>query len=79
MSYYRYGTNPEPYPLPLNTLWRYASGETALVEITSTHVKGYHGAQCMGGSIYVTHDNIKPASLEDYKTWFDNAHWRKRF
>jgi len=76
---YRYGTNPEPYPLPMNTLWRYESGSTALVMITSLHegAKGYHGTQCMGGTVFVSHDNIKPASDQDYRIWFERAHWRK--
>lgn len=79
MSHYRYGTNPEPYPLPMGTLWRYASGETALVELESLHTSanGYHGRQCCGGTVFVTHNNIKPASDADFRTWHECAKWRK--
>lgn len=34
---YRYGTNPEPYPLRLGTLVRYGTGETAICQLDSLH------------------------------------------
>lgn len=71
--------NDDSYPVKLGTLWRYSGGSTALVQVDSLHqnAKGYHGAQCCGGSIFVGHDRLEPASLEDYKTWFECEHWRK--
>lgn len=76
---YRYGTNPAPYPLPLGTLWRYDAGSTALCELVSLHeaANGYHARQCMGGLFFVGHHNIKPASVEDNKKWYECAKWRR--
>lgn len=76
---WHYGTNPQPYPLELGTLWRYNDGPTALCKLKSLHegANGYHAQQCMGGLIFVTHNNIVPATDAEYKTWYECEHWRK--
>lgn len=75
---YKYGTNPDPYPYPPGTLIRYETGPTALCMITSDlHVNGYHAKHCMGGIQYCTHDRIRKAYDEDYKTWVLCEKWRK--
>lgn len=69
--------NREVYPLPFGGLYRYDVGSTALVQIVSLHVGGYHGRQCMGGWRFLTHHQLQPASAEDHRTWADNARWRR--
>ncbi len=57
-------------------LVRYASGQTALVLHGTPHAGGWHGTQCMGGSIFYT--SAREPSQKDRETWVECAvSWRK--
>lgn len=60
---------------------RYDCGTTALVRLNSIHAGGWHGTQCMGGTIFV-HDNghsriMKLADENDLLKWQECAKWRR--
>lgn len=76
---YRYRTNHDPYPYPIGKLVRYDDGPTALMEICSLHENavGYHGHHCMGGIHFAGHNSCVPATDEDFRTWHEQAKWRK--
>lgn len=62
-------------------LCRYGSGSTALVKLLSPHLPahGWHGTQCMGRTVFISTEDLIPASRDDRLTWVDCAmRWRKK-
>ena len=61
-------------------LCRYGSGSTALVKLLSPHIPahGWHGTQCMGGTIFISTEDLIPASRDDRLTWVDCAMRRRK-
>jgi hypothetical protein len=56
---------------------RYDHGVTALAKLTAPHAGGWHGAQCMGGSTYISTRQIREATDLDQEIWNECAKWRK--
>jgi len=57
-------------------LVRYDYGSTALAICGKPHAGGWHGAQCMGGSIYF--NKAYPPTPEDIVMWDECAKWRRK-
>jgi hypothetical protein len=77
----RYNSDPQrgeraltPY---LGQIVRYDHGVTALVKLASHHAGGFHGQQCMGGSTFVTREQLREATDLDLEIWRECAKWRK--
>jgi len=49
---------------------RYGGGSTALAKLIGRHAGGWHGAQCMGGSTFIS-EPFYEADCEDLAIWND--------
>lgn len=71
----RPGTRLESHELIAGKIVRYDSGSTALMRLISVHAGGWHGAQCMGGTVFA-HGPFHELTEEDEAQWRDCARWR---